>query len=163
MPVEILNGHSLVERGRMFFISHTFASVLNGASVYVRHVTGATEHLHSVVSFESVGQWEFTSFKDTTYTADGTLLTPINRRTDSDVVLGSTFYHTPTIDVLGTPRLQYTFGSGTNPAKSSSSQESDTLESVFEPNADVLVRLTNNSGATQYLSIIYNVYEKELR
>ena len=149
-----------VDKGEVFFISNTFSAVTNGASVYIRHKAGVHKYLNSILSIATVGQWEFTSFKGTTYSAIGTEIEPINRKSDSIIALETKFYHTPTITDLGTPRLQYTFGTGTNPAKSETSQNNDNYASVFAPNSDVLVRLTNNSGATAYITFIYNVYEE---
>ncbi len=159
MPVDILDIHDKVDNGHVFFVSHTFESVGNNDSVYIRHVTGS-EHLHSTLSLNTVGQWKFESLQGSTYSADGTVLAAINRKTDSTETFKSTFYHTPTVTAEGTPRLVYTFGAGTNPSRTDTSQLNDDLESIFEPSADVLIKLTNQSGGTQYLSAIFNVYEE---
>ena len=159
MPVHILDIHDKVDRGEVFFISKTFLEVPNNGSIYLRHVTGDTQHLHSILNIETSSQWLFTSFIGTTYTDNGTILNPINRRSDSTRSLKSVFYHTPTIDVLGSERLDFMFGVGANPSNVSTSQLSDNLESIFAPNSDVLIRLTNLSGSIKYISTIFNVYE----
>jgi hypothetical protein len=151
--------HNKIHLGTMLFTSKTFLSVADGATVYVRHVSGSTKYLHSEVAIETVGQWEFTSYVGTTYTLDGTGLELFNRRSDSTYTPEVVFYHTPTIDVLGTPRLNFTFGGGTNPAKAISGEFSERLESVFAPNADILVGLKNQSGSAQFVSFVYNFYE----
>ena len=153
--------HQKIHEGRMSFASHVFVDVLNGASVYLRHVCGPTKYLHSVLDITTTGEWEFTSFAGSTYTADGTVIPQINRKSDSTYVPETTFYHTPTILSEGTPRLVFRFGSGNNPAKASTSEFGERLESVFAPEVDVLIRLTNLSGATQNLSVVFNYYEEE--
>lgn len=160
--VTMLDTHKIVDLGKMFMVSKTFATVANDESVYIRHKTGPVNHLHSILNIETVGQWEFTSFVETTYTLNGTTITPINRRSDSNVVFESIFYHTPTINVLGPSRLEFTFGYGENPVQVSTSHFPETLESIFGPNVDALIRLTNRSGATRYISFIFNAYELKL-
>jgi len=154
--------HQLVDEGKVFFVSHTFTEVTNEATVYLRHVSGDFEHLHSLLDIDTTGEWQFISYSGTTYTAPGTPLTAINRRSDSTNTLSANFYHTPTIDELGTPRLQFRFGSGTNPAKAQTGQFGEKFESIFAPGTDVLIALTNDSGSTQYISSVFNVYELPL-
>ncbi len=153
--------HERVHHGEMFMVSHTVDSVAKDESVYIRHISGR-EHLHSLLTVETVGQWRFTSYAGTTYTGQGTVLTPINRRSDSSHNMGAIFYHTPVIDVLGTPRLDFIFGTGTNPSRVNTGQFSEDLESIFAPDSDVLVKLTNESGSNQYLSSLFNCYERLL-
>lgn len=145
--------------GEGFMISYIYTAVPAGGKVYIRHVSGAN-YLHSVVDINTVGQWKFTSYAGTTFTAPGTVIEPINRRTDSNILLTATFYHTPTINVLGTPRLTFMFGGGTNPATARSSSFGENIESVFAPGADVLIELENLSGAEQYCSFFFNVHEE---
>jgi hypothetical protein len=70
--------HNKVHDGEMLFISKVYLNVGNGSTVYIRHKSGATKYLHSEVIVETVGQWEFTSYSGTTYTADGTVIPIIN-------------------------------------------------------------------------------------
>lgn len=146
--------------GKAFMVSHIFTDVANNDTVYIRHVSGA-KYLHSILEVFAVGQMQFTSYSGTTYTLDGTELEPINRRSDSPFLLGATFYHTPTINVLGVPRLAFRFGGGNTPATARSSAATDDIESVFAPAADVLVGITNLSGSTQDISFVFNVHEEE--
>lgn len=150
-----------VHNGEMLFVSKV-VSVANGADYYIHHVSGSTKYLHSIVEVSSVGEWEFTSYSGTTYTAPGTELPQINRLSDSAYVPEVKFYEVPSgnIDVLGAARLNFIFGSGSNPAKASSGLASENLESVFAPDVDVLVKLTNDSGSTQNLTIVFNYYEE---
>jgi hypothetical protein len=147
--------------GEAFFISHVFLAVPNAGKVYLRHKSGSTKYLHSILDIETVGQWRLKTYSGTTFTADGTALEAINRRSDSTTVLDSLFWHTPTINVLGTLRLDSMFGSGTNPAKTTTGEFGETIESIFAPDADVLIELENLSGSEQYLSAVFNVHEEE--
>lgn len=146
--------------GNAFFVNHTFEAVASAAKIYLRHKSGSSKYLHSVLDLITVGQWRVTSYSGTTYTADGTELTPINRKSDSAIVSDTTFWHTPTIDVLGTPRLSFIFGTGTNPSQATTGEFGEAVESVFAPNVDVLIELENMGNSTQYLSGIFNFHEE---
>ncbi len=152
----------VTDDGGIFLLSHTYTAVASAQTVYIRHVTGNTKHLHSIIQIETVGQWKFTSYAETVYTEQGTLIEKIKRRSDSTVNLESNFYHTPTIDSIGTARLNFTFGTGTLPSRVNTGQMSESYKSVFEPNADVLICLENQSAATAYISFIFNVFEEKL-
>lgn len=145
--------------GLAFMVSHVFLAVPDAGKVYIRHVSG-TKYLHSILQINSGGKNRFTSYSGTTYSAQGTVLSKINRKSDSTAQLTATFYHTPTINVLGTARLDFIFGSGTNPATARSSGATDDIESVFAPGADVLIEITNLSGSPQDISVIFNVHEE---
>lgn len=151
--------HDKVHKGEMLFISYVFTSVANGATVYIRHTCGATKYLHSQLLTNTIGQWTFTSYAGTTYTAAGTTIPILNRKSDSTYVPETVFRHTPTINVLGTPRLNFTFGGGTNPSQATTGTLADRIESLFAPNTDVLIALKNESGSTQFLTITIDFYE----
>jgi len=154
--------HRLIHEGKMFMVPHIFLAVAPGATIYLRHYGATTKYLNSILDINTVGEWTFTSYSGTTYTADGTEITPVNRKSDSTEVLESTFEYNPVIDVLGTPRLPIRFGYADIPAKASTSEFNEALESVFAPGTDVLIGLKNESvSKTYYLSILFNVYEDE--
>lgn len=146
--------------GKAFMVSHIFESVPNQGTVYIRHISGSTKYLHALVQILGTGKMQFTSYAGTTYTAEGTLLDEINRRSDSIETLEALFYYTPTIDVLGAPRLTFRFGGGTNPATARSSGATDDIESIFAPDTDVLVGVTNLSGSAQDITFLFNVHEE---
>jgi len=149
-----------VHAGEFLTAAHVFTSVANGETVYTRQAVGSTKYLHSTLELSSTGLWNFKSYIGTTYTDDGTAVTQVNRKSDSSYVPDGLIYHTPTIDALGTLRLDFDFGSGTNPAKATTAVGSERLESVFAPDSDILVALTNNSGSTQRISVVANYYEE---
>jgi len=151
-----------INEGEVLFVSKVI-SVLDGASVYIHHTSGPTKYLHTIIGASSVGAWRFTSYAGTTYTDPGTELTQLNRLSDSAYVPEVKFYENVVgdINVLGTERLDFTFGSGTNPAKASSGVATEEFKSVFEPDLDILVKFTNNSGSTQLLSVVFNYYEED--
>ena len=153
--------HSKVHEGEMLYTTKVFLAVPNNGFVYIRHISGSTKYLHSEVKIDTIGQWEFTSFSGTTYSADGTIMPILNRKSNSIYVPEVVFRYTPTINVLGARRLNLVFGGGTNPSRTISGTFSERIESVFAPNTDVLVRLQNQSGGTQYATFIYNFYEEQ--
>jgi hypothetical protein len=151
--------HNLIHKGDVFFVSHIFRAVPNNGKVYIRHKSGSTVYLHSELTANSTGKCRITSYSGTTYSNNGTVKSPINRKSDSTYVVQSQFWITPTITLLGTPRLDLLFGSGTNPSQSSTGVFSERLESLFAPNTDVLIEYTNESGQAQDLSVYLNAYE----
>jgi len=153
--------HDKVHKGEILFASHTFLNVPNDGVVYLRHLSGDTKYLHSQLELSTTGEWSFTSYAGATYSANGTLITQINRKSDSEYIPEVLFYHTPTIIDPGTARLVFNFGSGNNPSQATTGQFSERLESVFAPDIEVLVALKNLSGAVQNISAIFNYYEEE--
>lgn len=147
-------------KGEAFIVSKTFNSVDDGDTVYVRHISGSNKTLKSVVSIETVGQWNFTSYTGTTYSSNGTLLTPINRQAGATYSPEVLFYSDSIVNTIGATRLSFTFGTGTTPARTTSGSFSDGTASIFPSTTDVLVGLTNNSGSSQYITIRYDFYEE---
>lgn len=149
-----------VKAGLIYFLSGRWTNVANNDSIYFRCKVGSVKTLHFLLNMNTVGLWQFDSYLDSTYTDDGTLVNPINRHAGKPVDMDSLFYKDPVIDVLGSSRLSFDFGGGTAPARASSTQFNDQLESVFSPNEDLLVKLTNLSGSTQRITAVANVYEE---
>ncbi len=147
--------------GQGFFVSHIFEVVANNATVYLKHKSGLNKFLHSILDINTIGQWRFTSYSGFTTTADGTVIPSINRRSDATNTLDATFWHTPTVTVQGTPRLDFMFGAETSFFSTSTSAFDEEIESVFAPETEVLIGLQNLSGGSQYLSVIFNVHEEE--
>lgn len=154
--------HNKTHEGKALFVNDV-KTVANGASVYIHQVSGNSKYLHSQIEVNSIGAWRFTTYVNTTYNDAGDELTQINRKTDSDYVPQVKFYDVEVGDIntLGDLRSDFAFGSGSNPAKASGGSISESRESVFEPDLDVLIKLTNNSGSEQLLTVIFNYYEEE--
>lgn len=147
-------------KGEMFFVSKIWEDVPSGGTVYFRHKGTGKKFLHSIIDVNSTGEWELASYEDSTYTADGTELTPINRLSTSDKTITTKFYADPTIDNIGAKRLDILFGSGTNRARVSTGSYSDTIRSIFGKDADVLVALTNRTNRSQNLTLQLNAFEE---
>lgn len=143
-----------------FFVSHVFDAVPDKEIVYFHHKSGLEKNLHSIININAVGQWRFTSYSGFTLSDDGTLIEPINRKSDSQVTLSAEFWHSPTVVSEGNTRLDIMFGSGNNPSRVTTASFGDEIESVFAPTTDVLIGLENLSGTTQYLSVVFNVHEE---
>lgn len=151
--------HNKVHQGEMMIVSYIARNVASGATFYIHHKSGATKYLHSEVIATSTGKWLFTSYSGATYSANGTSLPIIKRKSDSAVTPTAQFWYTPTITSNGSIRLQQLFGSGDTPSRVTSGENSERLESLFAPNTDVLIGFTNETNASQDISIIFNFYE----
>ena len=160
MAVKIIDINSKIAKGKVFMVAHTFDSVAKNESVYLRHTTGTKKELHSILCLSTAGQWRFTSYVGTEYTDDGIEIEPINRHSNTSKTLDSIFRYAPVVTTPGTPRLDFKFGYGEQVSRAVTSQMNEKLESIFTANTDVLIKLTNESGATQYLSAIFDVYEE---
>lgn len=151
--------HNKVHQGEMMIVSYIARNVASNATFYIHHKSGTTKYLHSEVTANTTGKWLFTSYNGATYTANGTVIPIIKRKSDSMVTPTAQFWHTPTITSNGTVRLQQLFGSGDTPSRVTSGEASERLESIFAPNLDILIGFTNETNASQDISIVFNFYE----
>lgn len=161
-PIVVIGDlHAEVHEGNLFTVTLSKESIANNGTLLVRCKAGS-KYLHFISSVETVGEWFFESFVGTTYTDEGTEVTIFPRKSDSEVIFNTDVYEAPTIDVLGGQRFTYYFGSGSNPSRVSSASNSDDIESVFAPEEDLLIRLTNLSGSAQYVTLLFNMYEEDI-
>lgn len=151
--------HHFVHKGIMMRVVYTFQAVANNASVRIHHKSGTTKYVHSQLEVESIGRWRFQTYGGTTYSNAGIIVNSFNRRSDSTYIPQVAFYHTPTVNVLGTLRIDEYFGSGTTASTRTTGSISDRIESVFAPNADALMVLTNLSGTSQDVTVSFDFYE----
>lgn len=152
--------YRLTHEGKMFFVSKLFDNVPAEGKVYLRHYGATTKNLNSILNLKAGGEWIIRTFSGTTYTANGTELTPVNRKSGQTEQLETIFTHSPTINVFGSKRLEEKFGYGTTARSSTTGNSSEPLESVFLPGEDILIELENtNRSGDYYISSRFDVYE----
>lgn len=150
--------HNEIHEGNFYTISHLFTSVANDGYARMRIKTlSKRAHVQLFTSVE--GKAYVKTYSGTTYTGNGTELTPSNRNTASTNTATAKIYHTPTIDVLGTQRADEFTGSGSNPSNQIGSQGSGRFETVLDYEKDLLVELQNKLGQVADMCIIISFYE----
>ena len=151
-----------VKAGDVCFMSSRWTNVANNASIYYWLDDAKGRTLHFLSEMNSVGLWQFDSYIGATINEgdEGTQILPVNRNSGKPISIESKFYRDPTVTDEGTPRLSFDFGGGTSPARASTVQFNQQLESIFNSEDKALIKLTNLSGSTQRITVVANVYEE---
>lgn len=148
--------HQAIHLRGMYTISRTALGVANNGyhDIHVIPPAGYEAHLRFVIVTE--GKAYLKSYTGTTYTNAGTAITPFNRATNGDA---STLlaYHTPTINVLGTPRGDDMIPGGTG-GNATGGNISGEFESIIAAGTDQLFRVQNVKGTAGDINIILNYY-----
>ena len=159
--ITIGQNHHEIHEGEFYTFGHTFIDVADAATVRLRFLAGA-KNLHYGVQISSEGKAYADIHKGTTYTGNGTEITPINNNDASSETALLAAYHTPTVDVLGsllTPENGILILGGLGPQSLGDSVKQDE-ERVSAIDTDYLLEVTNVSGQGKYISIIVAGYEE---
>lgn len=149
-----------IGQGNFYTASKIFSAVANDGYALMRIKAGATKKPHVIANIMTTGKCYIKTYSGTTYTANGTEITPYNRNTTSSNVAEAKIYHTPTINVLGTARAEELVGSGTNPASQVGAVSSINSKTILANNGDILIQVQNKSGAAVDIGIVINFYEE---
>ena len=153
--------HQKVHEGDLYNVSD-FQTILNAGTLDYFIQTGATVFPHIGFAFESGGDLEIHIYEDTTVTAPGTALSVWNIKRSSTNVAASLFYHTPTVNVLGTDifsnwiiagEKQKTFGGGDG------SLARGAPEWNFNSNTGYLIRMINQASVDIVITFNATFYE----
>jgi len=149
--------HQKVHEGASFVINKLFTDVVNGDSVYVRF-KAIDQSMNIVFKVEVEGKAFFKTYEGTTYTDDGTVVTPFNRIVGDGKVVDAEIYHTPTINVLGTQRGNRLIPAGKS-GTATGGQSASRLESVILPGQELLLEVENASGQVRDIDIVADWYQ----
>ena len=151
--------HQAVHEKGMYTISKTFKGVANNAFVDIHIVppTGYEAHTRIVIVCE--GKAYFTSYVGTTYTNEGTAITPFNRVTNGDATTAVVKFGTTPL-VLGTQRGDDMINGGTGGNSSGGTLNQD-IESIISPTQDLLLRVQNVAGTAKDIGFIVNYYMRK--
>ncbi len=161
--ISIGQNHHEIHEGEFYAFGQTFIDVANAATVRVRFLTGA-KNFHYGVEVVSEGKAFAAIRKGTTYTGNGTSITPINQNDASSETALLTAFHTPTVNVAGsllTPENGILIPGGTGPLSVGDSVKADE-ERVTDLNTDYVIEVTNNAGAAKDITILVAGYEELL-
>lgn len=155
------NDTALIHQGKGF-AHYNLHSVANGASIDHLWITPSDREIHlrewSVKS--SVGPVTVNAYEDTTVSANGTVESTgcLNRILNTTPKLK--LYHTPTVTGVGNVLLTDFIGtSGGGAHVTLGSPASSPLEWVLKKNSKYMLRVTNNSGSTADVVILFYWYE----
>ena len=161
--VAIAQNHREIHEGEFYEFGQTFLAVADNATVGLRFLTGA-KNFHYGIEVIAEGKSFADIYKGTTYTGDGTGITPINNNDASSETALLTAFHTPTVDILGsllTPENGILILGGTGPLSVGGSVKADE-ERVTALNTDYLIEITNVSGQAKDITILVAGYEELL-
>lgn len=151
--------HRKVGLGELFTASKTFLSVPN--LDYVRMVikAGSSKTTHYVFSVAAEGKCYLKTILNSTYTVNGTEVTPFNRYVDSSNVFSGKIYHTPTVNVEGSVRGDDMIPGGGTPQAAGASSIA-VIESVLGTDDNMLIQIQNVSGQAKDFNVVINFYEE---
>lgn len=162
--VAISEEHWVVHQGLAFRGGHKFTAVANGATVDMlfKVPAGAYPHLHKLDVVGARGDIDLALYRDSTVSADGTSVALRNLNLNSANTAETTLFHTPTVTDAGTlVGINWLPPTATGTGQSANglvfSQVG--MEWILAPNANYLLRATNNSGASINLLIAAMLYE----
>ena len=150
--------HAMIHAGKFFTVCHYDAAVVDDGDIEVIISAGA-KSVHCRHTFAAGGDAVCALFEQTVTSADGTALTPHNRKRIDPASPVASFFHTPTITGDGVQLGQNFMPGGTGGNFSAGGQAAGFEEWILAPNTKYLYRLTNVAGTTQPLGMILDFYE----
>jgi hypothetical protein len=144
--------------GNVFTISKTAVGVVNNGYLDIRVKSGSKPSYLEIL-YSSEGKSYFKTYLNTTYSANGTLLTPFPRNSGSTKTLQSLIYQAPTINVLGQIRGDDFIGKSSGNPQTRAGGGGTVSGTIIAPTHDLLIRLQNVSGAISDLNLIINILE----
>jgi len=144
--------------GNVFTISKTAIGVANNAYLDIRVKSGSKPSYLEIL-YSSEGKGYFKTYLNTTYSANGTQLTPFPRNSGSTKTLQTLVYQAPTINVLGQIRGDDFIGKSSGNPQTRAGGGGTVSGTIIDPTHDLLIRLQNVSGAVSDLNLIINILE----
>lgn len=160
--IVIDRNHHEVHEGEFFEFGQTFLLVADDGFAYLRFKTSAAKTLHFGSSITAEGKALVKIYEGTTYTDDGTVITPINNNRCSSDAAETSVWHTPTVDVLGselTPENGVLLIGGLGPQSVGGSVKGDE-EIIAADGTDYLIAVQNVSGQVKDITIQVGGYEE---
>ncbi len=162
MPITNIDiAHHKIHEGVTFTADYLKEAVANDGFERV-HIKAVDKHIHLVIKSDVGGKFTFKTYSDTTYTALGTLsngvnLTKYNRKIGGDNS-NALVYFAPTVNALGTLRVNTLLPGGTGPQTTGASDGSR-VETIIPAGHDLLLVYQNKSGQAKDMSVTLEWYE----
>lgn len=143
--------------GKVFTFSRTSLAVANNGYFDV-HIKAGIKPAYFEIFYTAELKARFSTYLNTTYTNNGTLVAPFPRNSGSIYSLSSSIYITPVIESLGQLRGNDFVGNNTNPQTRAGGGVSS-IGTILKENDDLLLRFQNVGGNATDLNIIINLLE----
>ena len=165
----ITHQHSKVHQGAYYNVSHYFSGVANNASAMLLIKLSANYENHSVIQIGTGGDARLDLYENPNIAANGTSLSITNHNRTLALaspakVTSSTAFHTPTIggspQDYGTALIPgFVLPGGTKDKGGGAIAEASGEQWVWAASNNYLVKVTNQSGSAQDISIDVAFYE----
>lgn len=158
-PIAMSEVHARIHQGVFFGAQYSAASVADGSSINVLITTTANGGaVHMRVSSAAGGNATLYVFEDPTVSVAGTAVSAYNRNRTSALTPTTVITHTPTNTPDGT-QIAGGFLPGGRGGNAAGNISSMFEEIIMKANEQYLIRLTNNAGTAQPLSVVLDWYE----
>ena len=152
-----------VHRGEIYLITHIFDAVINNGSAIMMFVSGADKDLHIVISASLVGDNETFVFRDVTFSAAGTEITPRNQNFNFPDAADFQVFINPTITDFGTQILERWNPLGSGGQATGGAGGGRVVEYVVPAGGNSYIGMaTNLSGQSRKYSFISEIHEHDL-
>lgn len=152
------SAHLKVHEGKSYFFSYLNAAVASAANVDILLNNPASNYPHITTLIGAGGNSSVAMFEGVTTSADGTALNVFNRSRSNTNTASLVVSHTPTITDLGTEIFDsYVFGG--EKSKATGGSDGFAEEIILKPNTKYLIRITNDSGASEVVVVDGHFYE----
>lgn len=152
-----------VRDGNIYHVDNRYDGLADGADADMLIVTPTNKQVHLRKNVAVTGTFNFFFYEGVTTSDDGTQLTTINRNRNSSDATGTTVFSAPTVTDLGTELTDELIPGGESGGFFNNTEagaaSADTAVWILEPDTKYLLRLTNDSGGTQNVSITIDFYE----
>jgi len=152
--------HKETHEGEHYTVSHRWATLADDGMAYLRLVPHSTKDMHLIFEVKGESKCYIDLLEGTTYSGDGTVVTPYNNdRGSSNTAVGKC-YHTPTVDAAGT--VIYSSLLGAAGQQGEGGEGGSRVEWILKAGTDYLIRVQNKHGtAAKDFSIEGHFYEHD--
>jgi len=138
--------------GLVFVVSHLFINVADNGYAYMRVSIPADYNINMGFVVDAESKAYIYMYEDTTFSANGTALTPYNQNRESTNTLNTLFYHTPTINAAGTLIRSSMLGSA-GKFTSTSGSASTVYSKRLAESTEYLIAVQNKGGDVRDINI----------
>lgn len=156
--------HHEVHEGDFFHLDHLFGAVADAATADVYMRVGATKNLHVTFRVAAAGLCNVYLYEATTVTANGTPnygtgITPVDKNRQTANTATGNYYHTPTVDAVGTVLDQDVIFGSTRPQSIIGGEVRTGSEWILKKGVHYMLRVTNGSGGALDILSVIEFYE----
>lgn len=145
-------------RGLEYAVYKIFEGVAAGGKVYMRFVAGSDVDLHMNLEISATMAAKVTLYGGTTYTNDGTLVASSNMNSNYSNDAEAIFYHTPTINSIGSAAAEILIPAGT---KKGAAGVGGLAYRVFKPSSKGLIEIENIGSQAGDYGFKFEFHEEE--